>query len=369
MRRSRCFCRPTPKGPKALSTRAYAVPGSAFTYAIGKLALWSKSHRRDQGDEALKAGAFSKLSIANPAAAPYGAAAVETMKALGVYDALQPKIVQGNSIAQAFQFVDTRNAELGFVALSQLHGVSEGTRWLVPQNLIRPIRQDAVLLKKGENDEASRAFLEFLKGRDARVFIGKFGYALELELLGSLSPDIWQPVRLTLELATVTTLMLLVVATPLAWWLARSHAGGRRRWRPSSRLPLVLPPTVLGFYLLIALGPDGPGGRSPSLWGARTLAFTFSGLVVGSIIASMPFVVQPIRNAFAAIGDRPLEVAATLRASPGRAFWTVAAAAREPGASHRRGARLRPYGRRVRRCADDRRRDPRPDAGPLDSDL
>ena len=165
--------------PKALIDEGYAVPGSAFTYAIGKLALWSRVIDVTRGAEALKAGSFSKLSIANPAAAPYGAAAVETMKALGVFDALQPKIVQGNSIAQAFQFVDTRNAELGFVALSQLYGVSEGTRWLVPQNFYAPIRQDAVLLKKGENDEASRAFLEFLKGGDALVLISKFGYALE----------------------------------------------------------------------------------------------------------------------------------------------------------------------------------------------
>jgi len=142
---------------------------------------------------------------------------------------------------------------------------------------------------------------------------------------------IWQPVRLTLELATVTTLMLLVVATPLAWWLARSRAWWKEAVAAVVALPVVLPPTVLGFYLLIALGPDGPGGRIASLWGARTLAFTFSGLVVGSIIASMPFVVQPIRNAFAAIGDRPLEVAATLRASPARAFWTVALPLASPG--------------------------------------
>ncbi len=142
---------------------------------------------------------------------------------------------------------------------------------------------------------------------------------------------IWQPVRLTLELATVTTLMLLVVATPLAWWLARSRVWWKEAVAAVVALPVVLPPTVLGFYLLIALGPDGPGGRIASLWGARTLAFTFSGLVVGSIIASMPFVVQPIRNAFAAIGDRPLEVAATLRASPARAFWTVALPLASPG--------------------------------------
>ncbi len=142
---------------------------------------------------------------------------------------------------------------------------------------------------------------------------------------------IWQPVVLTLELAAVATLALLLVATPLAWWLARSKAWWKEGVAAIVSLPMVLPPTVLGFYLLIALGPGGPGGALASLWGARTLAFTFWGLVVGSIIASMPFVVQPIRNAFAAMGDRPLEVAATLRASPARAFWTVALPLASPG--------------------------------------
>ncbi len=142
---------------------------------------------------------------------------------------------------------------------------------------------------------------------------------------------IWEPVRLTLELAAVTTLALIVAATPLAWWLARSHARWKEIVATIVSLPMVLPPTVLGFYLLIALGPGGPGGVVASLWGVRTLAFTFWGLVIGSIIASMPFVVQPIRNSFAAMGDRPLEVAATLRASPTRAFWTVALPLASPG--------------------------------------
>jgi len=142
---------------------------------------------------------------------------------------------------------------------------------------------------------------------------------------------IWQPVLLTLELAAITTVTLLVVATPLAWWLARSRAQWKEVVAAVVSLPMVLPPTVLGFYLLIALGPSGPGGAVASLWGARTLAFTFTGLVIGSIVASMPFVVQPIRNAFAAMGDRPLEVAATLRASPWRAFWTVALPLASPG--------------------------------------
>src|ERR1700749_539016 len=132
--------------PKAAVDGGFAVPDSVFTYAIGKLVLWSRVVDVTNGDAALKAGTFQKLSIANPVARPYGTAAVATMKALNVYEAVQPKIVQGNSIAQAFQFVDTRNAELGFVALSQLNGVTEGTRWEVPLKLHAPLFQDAVLL-------------------------------------------------------------------------------------------------------------------------------------------------------------------------------------------------------------------------------
>jgi molybdate transport system substrate-binding protein len=165
--------------PKAAIDGGFAVPDSLFTYAIGKLVLWSRVVDVTNGETALKAGQFQNLSIANPVAAPYGTAAVETMKALGVYDALKPKIVQGESIAQAFQFVDTKNAEVGFVALSQLHGATEGTRWEVPQSLYSPIRQDAVLLKTGANSEASKAFRALLKGPEARAIIEQFGYALE----------------------------------------------------------------------------------------------------------------------------------------------------------------------------------------------
>jgi molybdate transport system permease protein len=142
---------------------------------------------------------------------------------------------------------------------------------------------------------------------------------------------LWPPVRLTLELASITTLTLLFVATPLAWWLARSKARAKEIVATVVSLPLVLPPTVLGFYILIALGPDGPGGWLASLWGANTLAFTFTGLVIGSVIAALPTVLQPIRNAFQAVGDRPLEAAATLRASPWQAFWRVALPLASPG--------------------------------------
>ena len=143
--------------------------------------------------------------------------------------------------------------------------------------------------------------------------------------------ELWPPIRLTLELAAITTTLLLIVGTPIAWWLARSKAVWKEAVATVLALPLVLPPTVLGFYLLIFLGPDGPGGFLASFWGARTLAFTFEGLVIGSVIYSMPFVVQPIRNAFEAFGDRPLEAAATLRASPWDAFFSVALPLARPG--------------------------------------
>jgi len=165
--------------PKKLVEDGRAVPGSRFTYAIGKLVLWSKSPGVVNGEETLKAASFAKLSICNPAAAPYGAAAVEAMKALKLYEALQPKLVEGATITQAYQFVETGNAEVGFVALSQLTGSDAGSRWVVPQDLYNPIRQDAVLLKNGAGNDAASAFIGFLHGPEARAIIEKYGYVLD----------------------------------------------------------------------------------------------------------------------------------------------------------------------------------------------
>ena len=143
--------------------------------------------------------------------------------------------------------------------------------------------------------------------------------------------DIWTPVSLTLTLATINTLILLVLGTPIAWWLARSRSRYRELVGAVVAMPLVLPPTVLGFYLLIALGPNGPGGWIAGLWGGRTLAFSFVGLVIGSFFYSLPFMVQPLRNGFAAIGDDPLEVASSLGASNWQRFWRVALPLARPG--------------------------------------
>lgn len=164
--------------PARLIADGLASATTRSTYAIGTLVLWSRSPDLVQGEATLRGGMFRKLSIANPTAAPYGAAAIEVMSALHVHAALASRIVQGNSLAQAFHFIDTGNAELGFVALSQLTGITAGSRWVVPQTLYAPIRQDAVLLQKGQGSPASAAFLGFLKGPEAKAIIERYGYKL-----------------------------------------------------------------------------------------------------------------------------------------------------------------------------------------------
>jgi molybdate transport system permease protein len=141
----------------------------------------------------------------------------------------------------------------------------------------------------------------------------------------------WQPVWLTLKLASITTLSLLVIATPIAWWLARTEAWYKQPVAAIVALPLVLPPTVIGFYLLLMLGPNGAVGQFTQSIGLGILPFTFKGLVVASVLYSLPFAVQPLHNIFESLGTRPLEVAATLRASPVDRFITVILPLARPG--------------------------------------
>ena len=163
--------------PRKAEAEGLAVPGSRFTYAVGRLVLFSRTPGLVDGEGAvLKTGRFEKLSIADPRAAPYGRAAVEALTRLKLYDALKPRIVQGASITQAFQYVQTGAAELGFVALSQVVGEPGGSRWIVPAADHAPIEQQAVLLKTGQDREAAKAFLKFLKGPEAKAIIRRYGY-------------------------------------------------------------------------------------------------------------------------------------------------------------------------------------------------
>jgi molybdate transport system substrate-binding protein len=167
--------------PLKIEKEGLGLAGSRFTYAIGKLVLWSKQPGLvDDKGEVLRTGAFQRIALANPKLAPYGAAAMETMTKLGVLQALQPRFVQGENIAQTYQFVSTENAQLGFVALSQVYAdgkIAQGSAWMVPDTLHAPIQQDAILLKKGGENPAAAALMQFLRGERAKSLIQAYGYA------------------------------------------------------------------------------------------------------------------------------------------------------------------------------------------------
>jgi molybdate transport system substrate-binding protein len=168
--------------PRRMEQEKLAVSGSRFTYALGKLALWSPKAGVVHGnDEVLRTGTFRRISIANPRLAPYGAAAQQAMERLGAWATLQDRLVMGENVAQAFQFVATGNAELGFVAYSQVREPGKplaGSFWLVPQSLYAPLRQDAVLLAHGASNAAAREFLAFLRSAPALELIRGYGYEL-----------------------------------------------------------------------------------------------------------------------------------------------------------------------------------------------
>lgn len=166
--------------PARLEREGLGVAGTRFTYAVGRLVLWSRQPGRvDDKGAVLSSGAFEHLALADPKLAPYGAAAVEVLKGLGLAAALAPKFVQGENIAQTYQFVATGNAELGFVALSQVFAdgqLTRGSAWIVPAGLHAPIRQDALVLGPGKDSAAASALMAYLRGGRARAIIRAFGY-------------------------------------------------------------------------------------------------------------------------------------------------------------------------------------------------
>ncbi|MDH4285743.1 MAG: molybdate ABC transporter substrate-binding protein [Gallionellaceae bacterium] len=166
--------------PARLAQEGAATPASRFAYATGRLVLWSaKAGYVDDKGEVLKKGEFRHIALANAKLAPYGAAAIETLAALKLLDAVQPKFVQGENIAQTYQFISTGNAELGFIALSQIMKdgrITEGSAWIVPASLHQPIRQDAIILNRGAGKPAAEAWMQFLKSAKAKAIIHSFGY-------------------------------------------------------------------------------------------------------------------------------------------------------------------------------------------------
>jgi len=167
------------KRPAQAVKDGFGVDGTVFTYAVGKVVLYSPTIDVTDGAAVLKANTFQHLSVADPKTAPYGAAGLEAIEKLGLTEALMPKIVTGENISQALQFIDSGNAELGFVALSQVVGKPATQVWLAPQEDYAPIKQNAVLLKHGESNDAAKAFLDYLKSDDAVAVIKAAGYTLE----------------------------------------------------------------------------------------------------------------------------------------------------------------------------------------------
>jgi molybdate transport system substrate-binding protein len=166
--------------PEQAEAEKNAAEGSRFTYAIGRLVLWSRTPGLvDARGEVLRGGTFRRLAIANPKTAPYGAAAVEALRALDVWESVEPKLVQGESVVQVYQFVATGNADIGFISLAQAAASSSGSQWVVPADLHAPIRQQAVLLVRGEENPAAKAFLRFLRGPRGRGIIERYGYEIE----------------------------------------------------------------------------------------------------------------------------------------------------------------------------------------------
>ena len=168
--------------PKLLEDEGLGVKGSRFTYAVGRLVLWSPDPNLVKDEQILRDGTFQHLALANPKTAPYGMAALQSMQKLGVWDSLQPRLVMGENLGQTIGFIDSGNAELGFLALSQVMDpkiAGKGSRWDVPENLHEPIKQDVVLLKKGEKNPAAKALMEFMRGPQALAVIERYGYALK----------------------------------------------------------------------------------------------------------------------------------------------------------------------------------------------
>jgi len=168
--------------PKLLEDEGLGVKGSRFTYAVGRLVLWSQDPSLVTGQETLKTATFKHLAIANPKLAPYGVAAMQAMIKMGIWESLQPRIVMGESLGQTVGFLESGNAELGFLALSQVFDEKlkgKGSRWDVPESFHEPIRQDAVLLTKGESNPAAKALMEFLRSPQARSIMERYGYRVE----------------------------------------------------------------------------------------------------------------------------------------------------------------------------------------------
>ena len=310
--------------PRQLEQRQLIVPGSAFTYGVGRLVVWVPSASaldvEQQGLRALADPRAAHVAIANPAHAPYGRAAEAALQSAGVYDTVKGRLVLGESVSQALQFVQSGAADAGVVALSLALSPSvaaHGRYAAVPLDRYPRMEQGGAVMRAARNRDAAMAFRAFMLGAPARAVLKRFGFFLR-------RPDVdWTAIWVSVRLSAATMAILLVVGMPIAYWTAFS------RWRfkflveAIVALPLVLPPTVLGFYILVTIGRNSPIGRFYAHLTGGGLPFTFAGLLLASVIYSLPFAVQPFSAAFASVDRRLLEASWSLGASRAATFRRV----------------------------------------------
>ncbi len=309
-----------------------ASNGTLYRYAVGRLVLWVPANSpldlSKLGMKALLDPSVQKIAIANPAHAPYGRAAEAALRHYGIYDQVSSRLVLGENVSQAAQFVESGNAQAGLIALSHALAPAlkdKGRYWTVPLDAYPTLNQAVVVLSRSKQQDAARRFLEFLRSPEATSLLATYGFSLPARAAFQRrkSEMNWEAFWLTVRLAAIVSTLLIAIGIPIAYWLTYS----RWRWKflveAAVALPIVLPPTVLGFYVLVALGSRSPLGRWWESLTGHTLAFTFEGLVIGSLLYSLPFAVQPFAASFGAVDSKLLRASASLGHSPVQTFRRI----------------------------------------------
>jgi molybdate transport system permease protein len=332
--------------PEKLVAAGLVAPGTLNTYALGQLVLWAPANEDIDVAQlqwnSLSDGRVHKIAVANPEHAPYGRAAISALQDSGFYEKVRYKIVYGENVSQAAQFVQSGNAQVGIIpkSLAASPGMKGGNVWDVPRGAFPPIEQAAVILKSSHNIQEARAFVKFIGSNHGRAILARYGFAFPdqetsprpVQEFQRLSRDeSIEALFLSIRLALSVSAILFAVGMPLAYCLAQSRFRGKFLVEAVVALPLVLPPTVIGFYILVAMGPKAPLGRLWQTLFGHGLAFTFGGLVLASIVYSLPFAVQPLVASFESVDQKLLDASAVLGAGKLRTFGRVVVPLSLPG--------------------------------------
>jgi molybdate transport system permease protein len=321
--------------PRKLIEAGFAECDSLYVYGVGRIVLWVPNSGKVDVErlqmQTLLDVRIRRIAIANPQHAPYGRAAAAALTHYRVYEQVKPKLVLGENISQAAQFVQSGNADAGIVALSLIFAPAmrdKGRYWLVPTDFYPPLEQGAVILKSAHDPKLARGFVDYLRSAGAAELFRRYGFetpkaAGSTRQIGKAKAMDWQAILLTIKLAALVSAILLLLGLPIAYWLAFTRARWKFLIEAVVAMPLVLPPTVLGFYILVTLGQQSFLGRTIQAWLGATIPFTFTGLVVASVLYSLPFAVQPFAAGFSAVDNKLIQASWLLGASKLRTFSRV----------------------------------------------